>query len=382
VLVLTKTAALGGAERLLVNALPYLDREAYDYRVAVLQPDGPLAEACVRSRIPFAALPHTSALDPRNAWALRGWLEREQIDVLHAHLPLPGALARVAARGLATRVIYTEHNLQEMYRRPSQLLNAATYGWQTRVVAVSASVRDSAAARIGARAARRITVVPNGIDLTALDAEAVGDPNPPLPMGEPHAFRVLVPATLAPRKGQDVLLDAVERGAFGATPIHVWLTGEGSDRRAIEARIRRAPLRGRIHLLGARRDIFRIMRRADVVALPSRFEGHPLALLEAMALGRPVLATRVGGVPEIVEHGRTGLLVPPDDPVALAAALGTLQREPALRARLGAAASARVRASFDVRETVTALESLYRGCLGATPPTGPRGPRARRSRIR
>ncbi|UCE84746.1 MAG: glycosyltransferase, partial [Deltaproteobacteria bacterium] len=200
VLVLTKTAALGGAERLLINSLPYLDRIAYDYRFAVLEPEGPLGGACARAGLPFEPLPHRSAFDPRNAWALRNRLLRERIDLVHAHLPLPGALARIAARGLATRVIYTEHNTQEMYRRGSRVLNAATYGWQTRVVAVSERVRDSAASRIGARAARRTTVVHNGIDFAALEREARGAPESPLPCGEPDAIRVLVPATLAPRK--------------------------------------------------------------------------------------------------------------------------------------------------------------------------------------
>jgi glycosyltransferase involved in cell wall biosynthesis len=371
--VFTKTAALGGAERLLINALPYLDRDAYDYRVAVLEPDGPLSEACGRAGLPFEPLPHANALDPRNAFALRRTLRRERIDLVHAHLPLPGALARVAARGLATRVIYTEHNTQEMYRRGSRLLNAATYGWQTRVIAVSERVRESAAARMGWRAARRTSVVPNGVDFAALDAESQGAPLGPLPGDRPGVFRVLVPATLARRKGQDVLLDALERcTALGALRLQVWLAGEGSERITLEARARRAPLLGRVHLLGARRDVFQLMRRADAVALPSRFEGHPLALLEAMALGRPVLATRVGGVPEIVTHERTGLLVAPEDPEALAAALFRLASDRALCARLGAAAAAHARVEFDVRRTVAALETLYRGCLRATPPRGSR----------
>jgi glycosyltransferase involved in cell wall biosynthesis len=266
-------------------------------------------------------------------------------------------------------VIYTEHNTQEMYRRGSRLLNAATYGWQTRVIAVSERVRESAAARMGLRAARRTSVVPNGVDFATLDAEAQGAPVGPLPGAEPGVFRVLVPATLARRKGQDVLLDALERcTARGALRLQVWLAGEGSKRASLEARARRAPLFGRVHLLGARRDVFRLMRHADAIVLPSRFEGHPLALLEAMALGRPVLATRVGGVPEIVTHERTGLLVAPEDPEALAAALVRLASDPELCARLGAAAAAYTRAEFDVRRTVAALETLYRGCLRATPP--------------
>jgi glycosyltransferase involved in cell wall biosynthesis len=103
------------------------------------------------------------------------------------------------------------------------------------------------------------------------------------------------------------------------------------------------------------------------VVLPSRQEGHPLALLEALALGRPVVACAVGGVPEIVVPGRTGLLVPPEDPAALAAALERLRRDPGLRARLGASAARDARARFDVRRSVAAVEALYRRVLASRP---------------
>ena len=364
VLVLTKTAALGGAERLLMNALPHLDRRRFDYRFAVLERNGPLAAACSASGVPLEPLPHSGALDPRNALALRRRLRRERIDLLHAHLPLTGALARVAARGLSTRVVYTEHSVQEMYRRPSRALNAATYGWQTAVVAVSQRVGESAAAHIGERARRRSRVIPNGLDFDALDRQASAGLAAPLPRSAAGGFRLLVPASLARIKGQDVLIDALARlQARRRAHYELWFAGDGPERRRLEVRVQRARL-SRVHFLGARGDIFALMRSADAVALPSRFEGHPLALLEAMALGRPVVAASVGGVPEIVEDEVTGLLFPSEDADALAAELERLARDPGLRARLGAAARAHVREHFDIRNHVAAVEALYRRCLG------------------
>lgn len=363
VLVLTKTTALGGAERLLANALPWLDRDAFDYALAAFDDHGPLAQACRAADVPFARLPWPGVLDPRNVRALRRRLRRERVDLLHAHLPLVGAVARLAGRGLPTRLVYTEHNTPAGYHPASRWLNAATWPWQDAVVAVSERVRRGAPAP-PRRAAGRMEVIPNGVDAERLLREAAAPPDGPLPEEPPHAFVALVPATLARRKGQDVLLRALVRlPAATPRPLRVWLAGDGPDQAALRRLAARLGLGARVRWLGRRRDVFPLMARADAVVLPSRTEGHPLALLEAMTLGRAVLATAVGGVPEVVADGRTGLLVPPEDPDALAAALARLLGAPALGARLGAAAAREARARFDVRPAVRRLEALYLRCL-------------------
>jgi glycosyltransferase involved in cell wall biosynthesis len=359
VLVLTKTTALGGAERLVMNTLPYLDRESFSYRFAALDDEGPLASACADGGYPFAALPHRRAADPRSAWALRRVLVRDRVDLVHAHLPVPGALARIAARGLPTRVVYTEHTTQDVYRPASRWLNSASYGWQDAVIAVSAQVRASAEAHIGPAARGRIAVIPNGVDFAQIERDAALRPGA-LPARRPGALAVLVPANLTPVKGHDVLLESLSllRGRGGA-PFDVWLAGQGASRAALEARARRTGLDGRVHFLGKRGDIFALMRAADIIALPSRREGHPLALLEALALGRPAVASAVGGIPEIIDSERTGLLVAPGDPRALAGALERLGTDANLRARLGRDATRDAHRRFDIRRTVAAVEELY-----------------------
>ena len=378
VLVLTRTSSLGGAERLLMNTLPYLDRERFDYRFAALDDHGPLAAACREAGFSFTPLARRSIVNPRNAVALRRMLERERVDLLHAHLPLTGTLARAAARGLPVRVVYTEHGVQEHHRGPSRWADAATSGWQNRVVAVSQGVRSGAVGRIGESARALTTVVPNGVDFERLDREAAARPFPPPSPGPRSAVRVLVPARLAAVKGHDVLLDALERLAERPfPPLQVWLAGDGPRREALAERIAGGRLAGSVELLGAREDVFALMRAADLVALPSRHEGHPLALLEALSLGRATLATRVGGVPEIVRDGETGLLVAPGDPAALAAGLDRLRGDPDLRLRLGRVAAQDARSRFDVRRAVTATEAVYAQCLarpdrraGARPAAG------------
>jgi glycosyltransferase involved in cell wall biosynthesis len=363
VLVLTKTTALGGAERLVMNALAHLDRDAFEYRFAALDDGGPLAHACTAAGFDFRALPHRGGLDPRALFSLRRRLVRERIDLVHAHLPLPGAMARLAARRLATRVVYTEHTTQDVYRRPSRWLNAASYGWQDAVVAVSARVRESAESAARRRPRMAICVVRSGVDLDALEREAAAGPRGELPPRSAGRALLLVPASLARVKGHDVLLESL--ALRDGPPADLWLAGDGPERSALEAQARRAGLSRDVRFLGRRSDVFALMRAADAVVLPSRREGLPLALLEAMALGRAALATRVGGVPEALRDGETGLLVPPEDPRALAHALDRLLGDPPLRARLASAAAREARLRFDVRRTVAAVERVYRRALGA-----------------
>ncbi|MEM7409154.1 MAG: glycosyltransferase [Myxococcota bacterium] len=360
--ILLKTTELGGAERLILNSLPYLDRRRFDYGFAAHDEEGPVARALAAAALPFEKLPPTSR-PARATRALRRWLRAEQADVLHAHLPVPGTLARIASRGLPTRVVYTEHTTQDVYRPASRWLNAASYRWQDAVVAVSDRVRASALREVGDRWGSRISVIPNGVDFAALEASARQAPNP-RPIARRGAVTLLVPASLQRVKGHDVLLAAL--GELGeGVPFDVWLAGDGPERDAIERAARRLPANIRVSLLGHRSDVFGLMRIADLVVLPSRHEGLPLALLEAQALGRPVVASAVGGVPEVVTSGEDGWLVRGGDALALARALSLLANDPPLRERLGREAAARARRQHDIRDTVEALENLYCEVTGA-----------------
>lgn len=382
VLVVTKTARLGGAERVLMNALPYLDRERFDYRFSALDAEGPLAEAVREADLPFTPLPSPHALHPRNFAALRRAASDGAIDLVHAHLPLMGCLSR-AAFYARTPLIYTEHNLQDSYHPASRWLNARTYPWQRRVIAVSDEVGSSASRHVGRSAAERLQVIPNGVDFERLDREAARCPQP-LPASEPHALRVLVPGTLARRKGQDVLLEALSLLGPDGPALTIWLAGDGPLEPGLRRRLAHEPaLAERVQLLGRRSDIFALMRAADAVVLPSRYEGHPLALLEGLALGKACIATCVGGVPEIVTSGQNGLLVAPEDPEALASALRQVAEDPGLRRRLGRAAARDVRSRFDIRRAVRAWERVYEEVLEEeTSARGRRGSARRSSRSR
>jgi len=196
----------------------------------------------------------------------------------------------------------------------------------TRVVACARSVAASVRA-LAPEVEARLSVIPNGVE-PGLFADGPAYPHP-----RPYVVAV---GRLVTDKGFDVLLEAFAH--LGAPEVDLLIAGDGPERRRLAAMRERLGLEGRVHLLGAadRATVARLYRGARLVACPSRWEGLPLVCLEAMASGRAVVASRVGGIPEAVGDGETGLLVPPEDPVALADALGTLLEDAPRRERLGA----------------------------------------------
>jgi glycosyltransferase involved in cell wall biosynthesis len=243
-------------------------------------------------------------------------------------------------------------------------------GWRNRFIYAGAASRavaisEAVAAHLAACGvpAGAIRVVPSAVDPAQLRPartraavrEAEGSPA--------GAACLLCAAALIHRKGIDVLLEAAARlSARGLAP-ELWLAGDGPERVALEASARSLGLAARARFRGARDDVPDLLAACDVFVLPSRREGLGVAALEAMALARPVVASRVGGLAEAVLHETTGLLVPPEDPAALADALERLLRDPALRERLGAAGPGRVAARHSAKAMVDAYEGLYREVL-------------------
>jgi len=174
---------------------------------------------------------------------------------------------------------------------------------------------------------------------------------------DPDDLAVLALGRLSPEKGQDVLLEAFSRLPADEHR-HLLLAGDGALRPVLERRA--AALGERVRLLGWRDDPWALLGAADVFVLPSRREGLPIALLEALAVGLPVVATHVGAVGEVLAGGACGHLVEPDDAAALAAALAEVLGDGKVRARLGEAGRTRVDAAYDVAGQTRALEALYR----------------------
>jgi glycosyltransferase involved in cell wall biosynthesis len=307
--------------------------------------------------------------DGRAVLQLRRILSREQPDVVHAHGLRAGALAALAL-SLALRpsraalpLVVTVHNAP-----PSSGANATVYQGLQFLVARSAAVvlcvsRDleDRMRGAGARDVRRALVPPY-------------DPNPPsapdpeavrAELGAPGRPLILAAGRLAPQKGFGTLIEAA-RGWQGLSPVPL-LAIAGSGPLQAELASAAAALGPSVVLLGQRADVPSLLAAADLFALPSRWEGQPLILQEALRAGRPIVATRAGGTPDLT--GEDGaLLVPPDDPAALTAAVRQVLTDQALAGRLGEAARDRARTLPTVNAAIVAALAIYRELSGLPQP--------------
>ncbi|MFD8952690.1 glycosyltransferase [Streptomyces xanthophaeus] len=314
---------------------------------------------------------------PAEVLGARRLVRRVRPDLLHAHSAKAGLAGRLAVRG-ALPTVFQPHawSFDAVGGATAALaLRWERYGarWADRVLCVSEAERRAGETE-GITA--RWSVVRNGVDL---DHFRPGAPDPdqdkaaaraalPLPEGFPGEGPLTVcVGRLCPQKGQDVLLRAWPE-VVGAVPgARLALVGDGPDTERLR---RTAALSGTgVHFAGAAADIRPWLRAADLVVLPSRWEGMALAPLEAMACGRPVLVSDVSGARESLPPGQGRLcLVPPEDPTALAKALGRLLTEPRLLAELGEQARQHARTDFDVRRTTDAVTGLYHELLGRPRP--------------
>jgi glycosyltransferase involved in cell wall biosynthesis len=361
VLWLTKGLGPGGAERLLVeHAASNLDR-GFEFEAAYLLPQkqhlAPELEALgVRTHCLAVRL----EADPRWLLRLRRLVRRGRFDVVHAHSPVSASIARVWLRTLRPRpaFVYTEHNRWPSYRPLTRWLNRITYSLNDAVVAVSDDVRVS----VSDRSRTRVQTIVHGIDLDAVRAladhrDAV---RAELGVGPGDTLAVTI-ANLREGKDYPLLLDAVRRAVDLGSGLQFVAVGQGPLEHELRARCTELGLDERFRFLGYRADARRVLAGADVFVLASRHEGLPVALMEALALGVPVVAPRVGGVPEAVTEGVSGLLVNPGDVDALALALRRVE-DRSLRAELAGGARAASN-RFSSASTTGRINAVYRALV-------------------
>ena len=286
-------------------------------------------------------------------------LRRERPSVFHAHLNWPmackfGLLAAALARIPA--VVATEQLFVE-YRFP---LKSLVYALQQviasgvdRYIAVSQHVARRLRQSF-ALSAPKLCVVPNSVFLAPFVRPVDAELRAKL-IGTNARYFILTVARLDKQKGLEYLLEAA---ALVPETIFV-LAGAGPERPALEAQTRALGLNNRVVFLGYRDDVDNLLASCDLFVLPSLFEGLPLSVLEAMAAGKPVVATAIGGTDETIIDGETGLLVPPADPAALANAIRRLLADPILSRRLGTAGRARVHQQFSAQNMVRRITEIY-----------------------
>jgi glycosyltransferase involved in cell wall biosynthesis len=361
VLWLIKGLGPGGAERLLVAAAARHDRDGFEFTAAYLLPwkDALVGELAARG-VPSVCLDVRREQDLRWAWRLRRYLQEHPVDVVHVHSPYPAVVARLVARTLPRSrrpsIVYTTHNTWRSFRWPTRVLNGVTLPLDAADVVVSREAHAS----IWSRWRDRVEVVEHGVVLDEVRALRGARAEVRAEFGFTDREVVIgTVANLRANKDWPNLLGAARRVIDRGAPVRFVAVGQGPLEREVRAEHARLGLGDRVRLTGHREDAVRLMAGCDVFVLASYYEGLPVALMEAFALGLPVVATAVGGVPEMVTHGVEGLLVAPRDPDALATALVQVACDPTARAAMGEAASRRAD-RYDVTNAVRRMEAIYR----------------------
>jgi len=316
-----------------------------------------------------------ASLTPRDLVALAkltALTRRLRPHVVHTHTAKAGFLGRLAARAAGVPVIlhtYHGHVLSGYYSqaktRALQLMERGLAHLSDQLIAVSDRVRDDLV-QFGVAPAERFRVVPLGLDLAplfdvsaqrgvlrrelgvALDAPLVG-----------------IVGRLFPIKNHALFLDAAARLLAEQPDARFVIVGDGALRGELEARAEQPDLAGRVYFTGWRHDLATIYADLDVLAVSSRNEGTPVSAIEAMAAGCAVVATRVGGLPDLIADGRTGTLVPADDPTALSSAIGQTLTDPVGSRTIRAAARADVEHRFMATRLVDEMKALYLHLLAA-----------------
>ncbi|GAA2283077.1 hypothetical protein GCM10010145_64990 [Streptomyces ruber] len=365
---------LGGAERALLGLACALCGEGHRVTVACSRGGGlcAAAEAAGVEVRPLGTDLVKRRVDAAYALRVRQLLHELRPDLVHTHMYASTAatvLARLhreadhmAARHVEVPHVVTEHS-EATWRGPAaRAFSRWAYGRCDAFIAVSSAIRERLVHADGVPG-RRVTVIPNALPVPAHEDLAPLRHRP----DDGHQY-VGVVARLQWEKGVHVLLRAAELLARTRPRIRFVVVGDGPDRAALGGTAAALRLDDQVIFIGAQPTAAAVIPSFDVLAVPSLSEGTPLVVLEAMAGGTPVVASRVGGIPDQVRHGREALLVAPGDPGELAAGIARLLDDRALSTRLAAAARTRATTQFDPARHLARTLAVYRAALARGAP--------------
>jgi sugar transferase (PEP-CTERM/EpsH1 system associated) len=356
---------VGGAEVLTAQLARQL-RDTFRFIFVCLDELGGLGEELGTEGFRVEVLARRPGVDWRCMFRLARLLRHEHVDLVHAHQYTPffyGMAARLLGRKLP--ILFTEHgrHFPDFPRRKRMLANRLLLRRRDRVVGVGQAVRQAVIANEGIPP-ERVSVIYNGVDAATFTADFPQRERIRSDLGLSAGDLVILQvARLDYLKDHATAVRTIKRVAARHPEVRLILVGDGPEQEKIQAEIRRCDLGRHIRLLGLRNDVGRLLHAADVFLLTSISEGIPLTAIEAMNAGLPVVATRVGGLPEIVVQGRTGVLAPSRDDEELADCILRLAADPALRAAMGRAGRERARAVFSQSRMHQQYLELYQEML-------------------
>ena len=361
VLHIQRIGGIGGSERHVLELVPALRARGVDASFLGLDNTNaapePFYRALAEHGVPFERLPCPRDVDPLLARRVVRVVERVTPDIVHTHLVHADAYGALAAARAHTVLVSTKHNDDPFRSGKGRYLESLLTRRAALVICITEALarfnRDVVRLPAG-----KLRVVHYGLDTPP---ERWGPPGgPDLPAETPVLVAV---CRLVPQKGVDIAIEALTRIRESHLAAHLVVLGEGPLQGELADLATERGVEGAISFPGRVGDVAWWLRRAAVVVHPARWEGFGLALLEAMLCERPVVATRVSSIPEIVVDGETGLLVPPDDPAEMADAVNELLAAPARAAAMGQAGRARALAEFSVERMAERTTALYEEAL-------------------
>ncbi len=366
---IAETADRGGGETYLFVLADRLPRDRYVLSV-FCPSEGLLPQRLRKIGIPVVPFEIPKLLSPAALVRLIRLFQQHRPDIVQSHGARTNFYATLAGRWARVPIIVcTIHNSLYDYpissiRRSLYLLGERlTFALSDRIVCVADALAQDLTKRSG-RDPRKIQVIRNGVDLEAFDPKTVDGSTVRREFGlEKDTPLIGIVGRMTPQKGHMDLLTALVQIKAAVPTVRVLIVGDGPLRAELVQFTRSRSLEDRCIFAGMREDIPTIMGALDVVALPSLSEGLPFILLEAMAMGKPVVATRVNGISEVVEDAVTALLVPPRAPTMLAEAIIALLINQELRSKLGAAARQLVERRFGLQRMIYEVERLYKELL-------------------
>ena len=363
---ITELNIMGGAENFVFRVAPLLYRYGWQLRVITLQQGGHFLHTLSRMGIPCVELGfHLTSGASVISRLNRLWLDSPP-DILHTHLYHAGILGRLLA--IKTRipvVLIHQHGLE---RNRSQLRSYIDQSLSHRVTRYLTSCEAvSTMLQVRERIPQsKITVIYNGVSLEGnRNIAAINNDAPPDYQGlKLPPFIIGTVGRLEPEKGHEILLDSYFKLIRSDTPAsELHIIGDGSLKERLTRIAHELGIGKQVHFPGNQESLLPYWGKMDLFILPSRWEGLSMALLEAMSHGIPVIATNVGGTPEVITHLYNGILIPPDNPGAMTEAIELLRQNPIFRKELGKRGKSHVAANFTLEKTVSNLDSLYKRML-------------------
>ena len=323
------TLEYGGSERL-AGVLSYsVDRKKFEARVVGLFGGGPLTMELADHNIPFDFFEGSNGIERRVFLPIRvyNYLYKNHIDIVQVHGSYPLTRIILAAKAAGARVIYTEHAKRSLQKSDRlRYMTKVACLLCDGIVVVSDNLKEYFIKEIGVDGGK-VSVIYNGVDLKKFDARK-GYPYPEgLPEKKPSSRFVGVVGRLTEAKDHANLFRAWRKVKYHNRGNMLIVVGDGEKGEELKKLCHSLGIGGEVLFLGSREDIPNLIAYMDLTILPSKREGFPLAILEYMAMGKPVIATKVGGVPEIIEHGVNGYLIPPEDSDSLVRALESFFQE-------------------------------------------------------